>query len=759
MKLPKTAPPSLLATPRWICWRALKDPKDDRVKKIPVSPRTGEAIGATAKYQDQFVTFDQALDYAQKNKLGVSFVMLADDGVVGIDIDKGIDPDGTIRPKVAEWLRFFSHTYAETSPSGTGIHILCRGKINQALTAVQIPGDDTAKVEVYAWDRHLTFTGAKLSASTDDLADAQLSLEKLIGTVAAQPKDKPQAFTIERIRHFYQKNLDALRNAAAGTRNNQLNACVYFAARAFASGALEEDETRVKQDLNEAAQTAWGGEVPSSDAATIRGAWLTGLKNPFEIAPSPHGDLDKLLVEFNDKFFVVGNFGGKCIIAAYDPHPELRGKYRLSTQNPYDFKNRWDNVKVQTGVNSSGDPTFEGRGTAWFDHELRRYYDEIIFTPGQQPPQGSYNLWRGFAVEPKPGDVSLYLDYLSSVICPGSEQNLNALLDLLSYWIRHPNEQGHSAIVLRGSEGAGKNFFADSFGFLWGSHYHMLVHSDNVAGRFNSQLHHCSVVCCNEAFFAGNHQQTNVLKSLITDPTLQIEYKFRDSISCPNRLHLIICSNEDWVISAGIDARRFFMLNVSNAHKEDFSYFGRLQQWLENGGYEALLDFLLKRGLNGFQPRSMPKTAALNQQKVHSLTKAEYVWYECLYTGSVPGAYDRRKRLCLRKEDLMQWAIENLDRRRLSSLSTNGLAMFLESIGCPGERTMWDVYPGDTSSRFGPSKKVRVNLVPDLTTARHQWDERMFPGDWDDLTEWELIHNLDGKRLQSEKPEGKGDLL
>jgi hypothetical protein len=39
-----------------------------------------------------------------------------------------------------------------------------------------------------------------------------------------------------------------------------------------------------------------------------------------------------------------------------------------------------------------------------------------------------------------------------------------------------------------------------------------------------------------------------------------------------------MASNNDWVIPAGPDARRFFVLNVSDARKQDFSYFEKINK-------------------------------------------------------------------------------------------------------------------------------------------------------------------------------------
>jgi hypothetical protein len=77
-------------------------------------------------------------------------------------------------------------------------------------------------------------------------------------------------------------------------------------------------------------------------------------------------------------------------------------------------------------------------------------------------------------------------------------------------------------------------------------------------------------------------------------------------------------SNADWVVPAGADARRYFVLNVSDAQMQKTDYFAAISKQMENGGREALLQFLLHRDLSGFEVRRVPQTDALAQQKAHS---------------------------------------------------------------------------------------------------------------------------------------------
>jgi Protein of unknown function (DUF3631) len=275
-------PASMADARRWICYRlALVDGK---WKKPPHSPEDGSSIGATEEYlKDHFATLDDAIAGVAAHDLdGVGFVFMKGDGLVGLDFDHAIDKDGNVHPEVQNWLRFFSGTYAEVSPSGTGLHVVCRGKLARALVGAKLPGTDSVTVEAYAWGRYLTVTGRQLGDATE-VTDCQPSLDKLLDHLGAKKTETPaeKSMTKEHAQKVYNDLLGKLRDAVPGSRNDHLNAVTFFAAKAHL--LLDKDEKALKQEIFEAAQRAWGGEVPDGDLNTARSAWEKGVEQPLAL--------------------------------------------------------------------------------------------------------------------------------------------------------------------------------------------------------------------------------------------------------------------------------------------------------------------------------------------------------------------------------------------------------------------------------------------------------------------------------------------
>ncbi|MFO1058752.1 MAG: hypothetical protein U1E53_17505 [Dongiaceae bacterium] len=95
--------------------------------------------------------------------------------------------------------------------------------------------------------------------------------------------------------------------------------------------------------------------------------------------------------------------------------------------------------------------------------------------------------------------------------------------------------------------------------------------------------------------------------------------------------------NHDSLVTAAGDERRFCILDVSPARRNDHEYFERLIYWLENGGASALLHYLQHHEIR-VNLRIVPKTRALLDHKLASLDTVQQWYLGCLQDGSpVPG--------------------------------------------------------------------------------------------------------------------------
>lgn len=343
------------------------------------------------------------------------------------------------------------------------------------------------------------------------------------------------------------------------------------------------------------------------------------------------------LRELNDKFFVISNLGGKCRVCQeyYDPALE---RYRLVKQTFEDFRNRFMHRQIVFNVNNK--QVMRPLGQWWLSQEHRKQYECLSFSPLKETP-GDYNLWQGYGVVPSAqGSCELYLRHMLDNICSGNEEHYKYLLGWMANAVQKPAQPGQIAVVLRGKQGCGKSIFVKMFGKLFGRHYMRISDIKHLTGNFNAHLRDVVVLFSDEAYWAGDKKSKGMLKSLITDNTLTIEAKGVDSEQGPNYIHLLMASNEDWVVPAEVDDRRFFVLDAGKAQLNNVAYFEAIREQMEAGGYEKLLHYLQNYDLkaNGFVVQKRPITDALNQQKEESADAIQQWLLTLLMDGALPGA-------------------------------------------------------------------------------------------------------------------------
>ena len=81
---------------------------------------------------------------------------------------------------------------------------------------------------------------------------------------------------------------------------------------------------------------------------------------------------------------------------------------------------------------------------------------------------------------------------------------------------------------------------------------------------------------------------------MTSNPWMEAEAKGIDSVAVPNRLHLIITSNQPFFYMDSND-RRFTTFKVPSTYRGDKEYFGNLHTWWAKGGRELVFTFLQKR--------------------------------------------------------------------------------------------------------------------------------------------------------------------
>lgn len=449
--------------------------------------------------------------------------------------------------------------------------------------------------------------------------------------------------------------------------------------------------------------------------------------------------IDPYLERLNSRFAVIETIGGKCRVIE-EVIDETLNRPRLTLQSFQDFRNRFMHKRVEIGRDTEGKPQFMQLGKWWLIHHLRRQFRTIVFAPGKDIPE-TYNMWKGFGCESRPGDCELFLAHIRDNVCAGNEEHFNYLMGWMARMIQHPDSPGEVAVVLRGGRGTGKSFFAVMLGKLLGRHFLHVSNSSHLTGNFNAHLRDLVLLFADEAFYAGDKRHASILKTLITETTLTIERKGVDVESAPNYIHLIMASNDMHVVPAGGDERRFFVVDVGKEHQQDNTYFKAIADQLEDGGQEALLHMLLNYDLSEYEVRSVPMTSALQEQKLLSLDPEHEWWYQKLLEGRLMREEDGWPKEVV-KDLLVDDYVDHTKRFNVARRGNQtALGRFL-GIMCPDLSQVQRMIKFEVPTGDGWSKTTRrrcyMYQMPTLLEARARWEELHGEEDWGITDQTEL---------------------
>ena len=334
--------------------------------------------------------------------------------------------------------------------------------------------------------------------------------------------------------------------------------------------------------------------------------------------------------ELNERHAIVFGQNGSLIVLTETMED---GQFQLRFSPPSVMPLLYPKMVV-IGESGKGKPVTKPLGNVWLTHPKRRFYHGIELAPNGAANPGYYNLWRGFSVEPKKGDWSLFREHIS-LLAGGDPNCTNYILGWMAETVKHPDRPIGIALSFKGEQGTGKSTMCKWFGSLFGVHFMHLDSEQRLLGNFNAHLHNVIVVLADEAVWAGGKAGLGALKRMITEETLAIERKGVDTMVVKNRMHMMVASNEDWFVPVGFDNRRFAVFSTSTDRQNDTKFFAAVRKQLfEQGGLSALLYDLLesKSDVNLLE---IPQTKELDEQKYRSMHPREAWWYDVLCDGTV----------------------------------------------------------------------------------------------------------------------------
>lgn len=185
-------PAELQNLKQWVTWEYRYRPQQKKPWTKSPTQAANPRFDAKANDANTWGDFGTASQAAKRlnPKVGIGFVFKSDDPYCGVDIDDCRNPDtGQLNELAREVLRRF-RSYAEVSPSRTGLKIFVRGKPKFDSDTKTGRKNEKLGVEVYRHGRYFTMTGDVIG-DRHTIVDDQEALDWLIG-LAFPPKPKAE---------------------------------------------------------------------------------------------------------------------------------------------------------------------------------------------------------------------------------------------------------------------------------------------------------------------------------------------------------------------------------------------------------------------------------------------------------------------------------------------------------------------------------------------------------------------------------------
>lgn len=362
----------------------------------------------------------------------------------------------------------------------------------------------------------------------------------------------------------------------------------------------------------------------------------------------------------------------------------------------------------------------------WLKSPKRRTYDGVCFAPNQDDPK-RYNHWRGFTItEPNTEElfpkiahdaVKLYLEHVFENISSKDEGLYAWIMDFLAHLIQKPEEKAKVALVLKGRKGVGKNFFIETIGKMLGAHFQLTSERRYLLGNFNSHYENNLMMVLDEAFWSGDKPSEGKLKDLVTGEKHKIEHKGLAHYDVTNLTRVVILGNEDWLVPASDDERRYTVCNVGVGKMQNTHFFETIQKGMDLGGLRLLFKVLKERDISKWNRFVAYETEALAEQKIESLSNFRKWWYESLCEEKILHLEGNAWPVYVEKEEFFRafklWVAENTGTKWLPSQTKikTDLRSMAPSLSFSYKRK--------------GNERIWMVKIPVLEQARKEWDQFM----------------------------------
>ena len=624
----RAVPDDLRAHPRWILWRLEGEPGEET--KVPVDTR-----GRKADPHKKWFSFDEAVEALEEADAdGIGIVLYEGCGLLAIDLDK-----------ISRWEKealgildqLSPYGYSELSPSGNGYHIILRPREVPPEHRVKHRDFHGGRVEVYTKLRFLTVTGDDAEGCLSDMTRqgqkeltefvrplVRLATDESSGEESGEPsvyedaeEDMPDEDVI----------FELMADAAKGKHTG---------AKAFKEIYSHEDAFDEVEDQSDLLVSAVGAVLRYS----MNREQVTRIMESCAAAPyyvdkkTKKPKLSRWLKSELPKLLKSERRSREQAAEAVAQATEegFLDQYILHKPTGTFFDTNSGQFVPKHGLDMAHRHAFPGvRGTPLISTVLvsspdlivvdERTWHPIPWREGDQKyaaPMGQdavlerggvrcVNTWRGYALEPRRGDVSPWLDFIKMVV---PDKRLHEhIVDRIAFDVQFPDKKCGWHIVIVGTHGAGKDMMLMPLMRIFGPAVGKI--SDMAAkSGYEDEYVDKKVIHYEEASHlkGSAYERMKSFTTAAPDVPMFLNKKGQGKVLTYPLWSFYLTTNHEDALKLEATERRWLVVRARD-RRMPYEESKGFVDWLNTGGAEAVFDFLLRRDLTHFNPDTIETEA------------------------------------------------------------------------------------------------------------------------------------------------------
>jgi hypothetical protein len=271
-----------------------------------------------------------------------------------------------------------------------------------------------------------------------------------------------------------------------------------------------------------------------------------------------------------------------------------------------------------------GNPKEVNVAAEWLKWPHRKVVPSLTYAPGQPAhlPDGSYNLWKGWPVEPRKGDTMLFEELLTYLSQDLTDEQRTWWLQWMAYPLQHPGTKLFTACVVYSHfQGTGKTLLGYTLGRIYGENY-VEATQENLHSSFNDWARCKQFIVGDEITGSDKRSDADRLKHMITRARVIINQKYQPAYELPDVCNYYLTTNQPDSLYVEATDRRFFVVETKQKPLSKTFYKAYDKFYKSEAGIAAIFQRLLDVDTHDFNPAApAPQTAA--KQAMHLISGTE----------------------------------------------------------------------------------------------------------------------------------------